>query len=147
MSLPPEPCFTNLMFVAFPWLDVQIFKLVILLPLSSLKLILILPTLSSLKLIIILLTLARSKLTLLFHFSRLWAGHIYFTDFGQEINEKRSKPSLFDKKNSRIMHRIWHQSFSLIQSVEIKNWVSQLIDFKCSIYFFLYDIFLICATK
>ena len=104
MSLPPEPLNEVYLLYKFDVCsfsmtgDIQIFKLVILLTLSSLKLILILPTLSSLKLILILLTLARSKLTLLFHFSRLGAGHIYFTDFGQEINEKRSKPSLFDKK-------------------------------------------------
>ena len=31
------------------------------------------------------------------------------------------------KKNSGTMHRVWHKSFSMIQSAGIKNWVLQLI--------------------
>ena len=30
-------------------------------------------------------------------------------------------------KNSRTTHRIWHKSFSMIQSAGIKNWFPQLI--------------------
>ena len=36
--------------------------------------------------------------------------------------EKQSKPPLLDKK-----FRVWHKSFSMIQSARIKNWVSQLL--------------------
>ena len=40
-------------------------------------------------------------------------------------HEKLPKSSL--KKNSRTTGRMWHKSFSMIQSAGIQNWVPQLI--------------------
>ena len=46
---------------------------------------------------------------------------------GKSLGCKKT-PKLSLTKNSRTMHRIWHKSFSVIQSAEIKNWVPQLIN-------------------
>ena len=90
--------------------DNYIFKLVILL------------TLSSSKLIFILLTLGKSKLILFGPFYCPKQVTFILLSLGETCLEDRFKPTTFDK-NSRIMHiRPWHKSFSMIQSGGIKNW-------------------------
>ena len=96
-------CYPNLMFLASPWL--KIFNLANLL------------TLSSSKLIVIVLTFGKSKVTLIVHLYKLWAGHIYSTEFGQDIGPRKT-----------TRHRIWPNSFSMIQWAVTKNWISQLIN-------------------
>ena len=71
-------CCPNLMFLASPWLKIQIFKLIILLTLSSSKLIVF-------------------KNKLLVHFYWLWVGHGYFIEFLQDGRPWKCKLSPFDK--------------------------------------------------
>ena len=71
--------------------DIQIFKLIILL------------TLSSSKLICILLTLGKLKFTLFGPFYSLLVGHSYFTSLSKTCHEKRFKPPPLDK-NSGTTH-------------------------------------------
>ena len=66
--------------------NIYVFKLVISL------------TLRSSKLIVILVTLGKSKLTLLVYFYWHWAGHSYFTEFGQDIRSWETIQTLSDKK-------------------------------------------------
>ena len=81
----------------------------------------ILLTLSSSKLIFILLILGKSKLSLFALFYYCGQAIVTLLSLGKTCHEKQSKPSLFDK-NSRTTHRIWHKSFSVIQSAKIRNW-------------------------
>ena len=57
----------------------------------------------------------------------LWTGRSYFTEFGQEIPQNNPN-SLGLTKKSRTTHRIWHKSFSMIQSARTKNWLPQSIN-------------------
>ena len=97
-------CYPNLMFLASPGL--KIFKLVILL------------TLSSSKLILILLTLGKSKLTLTDCLLSLGRSEIFYWLWARCQAAKKS----------RTRHRIWHKSFSMIQWAVIKNWVPLLVN-------------------
>ena len=95
---------------------IEIFKLVILLTLSSSKLIFILLTLDKSKLILLvpfLLSLNRLQL-----FYWIWARHA-------AINNPNP---LLLIRNSRTRHRIWHKPFLIIQSGRIKNWLPQTIN-------------------
>ena len=88
----------------------MVFKLVILL------------TLSSSKLVFILLTLGKSELTLFVPFYYFGQVTVILLSLGK-TSQKQSK------KNSRTMHRIfWHKLFSMIQSAGIKNWCLQSIN-------------------
>ena len=64
----------------------------------------------------------------------------YLTVFGQDVRP-RKLPKFSLKKNSRTTHRIWHKSFSMTQSGEIKNWVPQLI-FKLE----KFNLLFLCVT-
>ena len=126
MSLPPD---VEHPIERFEW-GTQIFKLVILLTLSSSKLIVIFSNFGQVKLdptCSFLLTLGKSV----------------FTDFGQDVRLQKNQPK------QDMAHRIWHKTFSMIQSVGIKNWVPQLIIRlqRFNILFLFVQVFLICATK
>ena len=101
-------CCPNLMFLAFPWLEIQRFQIG---HFASLR---------SSKLIFILLSLSKSKLPLFVPF--YYCGQVIVTllSLGKTCREKQSKPSPFDK-NSRTTQNIWHKLFPMIQSAGIKN--------------------------
>ena len=46
-----------------------------------------------------------------------WAGHSCYTEFGQDFRLRKT----MQKKNSGNTNRIWHTSFSMIQSAIIKG--------------------------
>ena len=107
--------------------DKQIFKLVILL------------TLISSKLIFIWLTLDKSKLTLFIffpHFGQVDRSQLFYSVWAKQAAKNNPNPHHLIK-NSRTTHRIWHMSFSMIQSVGIKNLVPQSINIlqRCSLLF------------
>ena len=95
---------------------------------SSFFKLIILITLSSSKLIVKLLTLGKLKLTLIY-FYLLWAGHSCFTEIGQDVKPRKTIQTLSVwQKIKRTRHRrIWN-TISMIQSARIKNWVPQLIN-------------------
>ena len=81
--------------------DIQIFKLVIFL------------TLSSSKLIVIFLTLGNSKWTLLVHFFLLWAGQLFY--FGQDIRLQKTTQTLSNQKFKNYI--FFNDSFSRNQEL------------------------------
>ena len=87
--------------------DIWIFKFVILL------------TLTSFNLIFILLTLGKSILTQSVFFTVLDRSQSFFCIWVRTYCKKQSNPP-FDK-NSRHTHKIWHKSFSMIQSVKSRT--------------------------
>ena len=87
-----------------------VFKLVILL------------TLSSSKLVFTLLILGKSELTLFVPFYYFGQVIVILLNLGKTRYKKQSN------KNSRTMHRICHNLFSMIQSAGIKNWCLQSIN-------------------
>ena len=71
-------------------------------------------------------SLGKSKLILLAYFSDFGQVTIIFLSLDKPLGcKKQSKLPL--TKNSGTTHRVWHKSFSKIQSAGIKNWVPQLI--------------------
>ena len=50
-------------------------------------------------------------------FILFWAGHSSYTEFGQDFRLRKT----MQKKNSGNTNRIWHTSFSMIQSAIIKG--------------------------
>ena len=101
-------CCPNLMFLASPWLKIQIFKLIIL------------PTLSSSKLIVF-------KINYLFIFTDFeWVMDILLS-FCKMVGHENAN-SLPLTKTSRTTQRIWHKLFSMTQSSGINYWIPQLIN-------------------
>ena len=91
--------------------DIQIFKLVILLTLSTSRVIVILLSFSY------------------FGQVKIDPTHSFFTKHGQvTVTAKRNASRIRLTKNLRTTHRILPKSFSLIQSAVIKNWVTQLLN-------------------
>ena len=86
----------------------------------------ILQTLSSSKLIFILLTLGKWKLTLLVHSYWYWAGHSYFTEFGQDIRPQKTIETLSDKNFKNHAEDLTPVIFNNYISGNLYNWVHQL---------------------
>ena len=115
VEYPMEPfqwCLSglNLMFLASPWLEIFRFSNWLfcwLWAVQSWYLFCLLWASQNWPYLVLYTTLDRS---LLFYWVRV-----------RHTTKKQSKPSLLDK-NSRTMHKIWHKSFSMIQSAIIKNW-------------------------
>ena len=104
--------------------DILIFKLVILL------------TLSSSKSIFLLFTLVKSKLTLFIPFYYFEQVTVILLSLGNTCRKNNPNP-LRLIKNSRTTNRIWHKSFSIIQSAESRTgFISQKIGFKVSVFYF-----------
>ena len=106
MSLPPDAD-PNLMFLVFPWLEIYRFQTGHF------------PDFQHLKIDSYFLTLGKSKWTLLVHFSLLWLGQLFFWLWASCYAAKK-QPKFSLTKNSRARHRIWHEPFSMFQSVAIK---------------------------
>ena len=68
-------------------------------------------------------------MTLLVGFYLLFGSSQLFYWPWTRIRPQKTIPTLFAwQKNSRTMHRIWHKSFSMIQSTEIITWLGSLIN-------------------
>ena len=68
-------------------------------------------------------------MTLLVGFYLLFGSSQLFYWPWTSIRPQKTIPTLFAwQKNSRTMHRIWHKSFSMIQSTEIITWLGSLIN-------------------
>ena len=94
--------------------DIEILKLVILV------------TLSSSKLIFILITLGKSELMLFVPFYWLWTGQLLYWVWVSYV--VKNNPNPLRLIEIREPHRIWHNLFSMIQSAGIKNWFPQSIN-------------------
>ena len=69
-----------------------------------------------------------SKLTLLVLFFWLCTGQVILLSLGKILAAKNNSNRRRLIKNSRMTHRIWHKSFSMIQSAGIRNWFPQSIN-------------------
>ena len=94
--------------------DIEILKLVILV------------TLSSSKLIFILITLGKSELMLFVPFYWLWTGQLLYWVWVSYV--VKNNPNPLRLIEIQEPHRIWDNLFSMIQSAGIKNWFPQSIN-------------------
>ena len=108
-------CCPNLMFLSSPWLEIQRFQIGHFADFEQFKADIHFDNFGQVKAVPICFFTDCRQVT------------VNLLSLGKTCCGKQSKPSLFDK-NSRTTHRIWHKLFSVIQSVEIKNWFPQSIN-------------------
>ena len=80
----------------------------------------ILLTLSSSKLVVTFFDFAQVTIDFICLFLLFWAGRSYFNEFRQDIDLT---------KNSRTTHRFWHKTFSMIHTMISRN--QELAGFPC----------------
>ena len=76
-------------------------------------------------------------------------SHLFSWDWARCWGMRNYPNPLHLTKNWRTMHRIWHKPFSMIQSAQIKNWIStvQSFIFLCHKFFWFVRQNKICMIR